>query len=317
MKPIKYINYWLEALYFAFLYAVFLAALGLASVSKAFYILPCAAVLWKLFSYHIVLPGFVRGRRLRAAKKYEESLACYRETAELLQRKPWLDRYKYLLMASSLRISLLSICYSNIADLLQLCERPGEARKAARELCALEPLGVVSEFMREKYSLPAPRLYANSFADLKELVSATVPWIESVHILVCLALLLFSLVSMPTPWLVSLSAALIVGVYFFWRFGLPKLCFRGIDSPDDGVRLAGCLRALETLERCPFLERFRRIIFLSAGRMSYRDCFHASCFMLTLLKEDRAAAEEHARLITDPPVRDECLALLAGDKPAA
>ncbi|MBO4547806.1 MAG: hypothetical protein J5758_01185, partial [Abditibacteriota bacterium] len=74
MKPIKYINYWLEALYFAFLYAVFLAALGLASVSKAFYILPCAAVLWKLFSYHIVLPDFVRGRRLRAAKKYEESL---------------------------------------------------------------------------------------------------------------------------------------------------------------------------------------------------------------------------------------------------
>ena len=263
MKQIRYINYFLEALYFIFLYILFIAALSLAQISKAFYALPAAAVLWKLFSYHIVLPDFIRGRRERSRKNYSQSLEYYEKCLALLEKKPWLDRYRFLFMASSLRISLVSVCYSNIVDLLLLLDRRNEAAKRAAELCRLEPLGTVSGFFAEKFGIAPPRVYAKSFGDLKELISATVPWIELLHIGVCLILLFCSLVLMPVPWLVSLSAALIVGVYFFWRFGLVRLVFPGIDSPDDRVRLKACRKALETLEKRPFLDRARRLLFLS------------------------------------------------------
>ncbi len=314
MKPIKYVNFFLEAVYFIFLYILFIASLWLAPVSKAFYALPAAGILWKLFSYHIVLPDFVKGRRERSRKNYSGSLEHYEKCLALLMEKPWLDRYRFFFMASSLRISLVSVCYSNVVDLLLLLEKRGEAVRRAAELCRLEPLGPVTGFLQEKFNIPPVRVYANSFEDLKELISATHPWLELLHIGLCLALLFCSLVCMPSPWLVSLSAALIVGVYFFWRFGLVKLVFRGIDSPDDSRRLAACRSALETLERHPFLDRGRRLLFLSAGRYPYRECFLCTCFMLTLLKGELDAAREYALKLQDPPVRDECLALLESRK---
>ena len=109
----------------------------------------------------------------------------------------------------------------------------------------------------------------------------------------------------------SLSAALIVGVYFFWRFGLPKLAFPGKDSTDDDARLEACLKALELLHRHPFLDRGRRILFLSCGRLSFRICFLAACSALYLLKEDAAKAEEFAAKIDEAPVRDELMSLIS------
>ncbi len=68
-----------------------------------------------------------RGVKLFRKKRYEEAIPCFQESYSFFSRNPWLDKYRFLTMLSSSRISYVEMALLNEAFCLAQLERKAEA----------------------------------------------------------------------------------------------------------------------------------------------------------------------------------------------
>lgn len=94
-------------------------------------------LLWSLGSRRLLAGDHRRGIALTRAGKHREAIAAYERSLAFFEQRPWLDRYRAILMLSASRMAYREMALANIAYCWgQLGE--GARMKAAYERVAAE-----------------------------------------------------------------------------------------------------------------------------------------------------------------------------------
>lgn len=92
-----------------------------------------------------LIPGDHRnGIRLMKEEKFEEAINCFEKSIEFFGKYPWLDKYRYLLILSSAKMSYREMALCNIAFAMTQTNRGKEAKLKYEEILRQYPDNVLA-----------------------------------------------------------------------------------------------------------------------------------------------------------------------------
>ena len=95
---------------------------------ETYYLIGFSVYFVLLYLLRTLIPSKHRkGVKLFRKKRYEEAIPCFQESYSFFSRNQWLDKYRFITMLSSSRISYVEMALLNEAFCLSQLERKAEA----------------------------------------------------------------------------------------------------------------------------------------------------------------------------------------------
>jgi tetratricopeptide (TPR) repeat protein len=95
---------------------------------ESYFLLAIATFLVIFFLLRTLVPAQHRkGVRLFKQKKFEEAIPCFRASYEFFSKRRWIDKYRFITLLSSSRISYLEMALLNEAFCISQLEKKAEA----------------------------------------------------------------------------------------------------------------------------------------------------------------------------------------------